>query len=114
MPEKPFIEKQAAEIEAAADVFLAPGDGGVAVWVWRQDLQPRASIRLRGKDMDLVEAVAMFGALHQGLARCAAAFAESVGVDPLKFCDAVTDASATLAKEFDSQVRTRPSQKGAT
>lgn len=65
----------AKEIAAAADVFLAPGNGGMACWVWMKDGQPRATCRVHhalSKDpVDrLTEFVTMLASLkvaHEGL-----------------------------------------------
>lgn len=71
-----------ADISQAANTFLHPGGGGIAIFVRRDEMQPRAAIRLRdgapGPRDITVELVTMVACLRQALAMVEVALANQL------------------------------------
>lgn len=74
------------EINAGADALLYPAGGGIAVWVRRGELEPRAAIRFRtdrpgGESIDIVQLATICATLQVGLDRVMHALADKAHVD---------------------------------
>lgn len=84
------------EISQAANLLLHPGEGGIAVWVRRDELRPRAAIRFRGKDVSLEEAVTLATMLSGAVMHACEAMAKEMGIPGDEFLDMVEKASEVL------------------
>jgi hypothetical protein len=97
--------KRQAEAEAAADSFLYPGGGGIVVWVRRDELLPRASIRFRAKPglsdrVDLVDSTILAATLRIALERIEHALADQHTTDREQFSKMVDAVRNELAPKY--------------
>lgn len=82
---KPLSRKQTLEIQAGADALLAPGGGGIAVWVRRDELQPRVAVRFstaikEGEEIDAVQIATILATLQVGVHRITQAMADQMNI----------------------------------
>lgn len=97
--------KRQAESEAAADSFLYSGGGGIAVWVRRDELLPRAAIRFRAKrglsdQIDLVDSTILAATLRIALERAEHALADQHATDREQFSKMVDVVRNELAPKY--------------
>ena len=97
------------EHEAASDIFLAPGDGGVMIWCRRDELKPRASIRFRGQDMPIEEAVALVACLRKGYEQISRQLAQAIGIDEDAFEQMVDTGYEAIKERMATDVFKTPS-----
>lgn len=82
---KPINRRQTLEIQAGADALLTPGGGGIAVWVRRDELEPRAAVRFstaaqEGEEIDYVKIAIILATLRIGIDRVEHAMADQMNM----------------------------------
>lgn len=93
------LRREKPEANAGADIFLHPGQGGMMVWVRRDEAYPRAAIRVRGK-VGLEEMVAMLGALEVGLSSLIKSTAARMSIAPDTFAEMVKIGADIIRENF--------------
>lgn len=101
--------KDQAEIEAAADVLLYPGGGGIAIWVRIDELEPRAAVRWRGKDVDPAEAVTHVACLAVAIERLCTGLEKTFDLPAGQFMKMVSEMVPVVRDRTASNVKVRPS-----
>lgn len=100
LPEPPGPAPSVAEsleIQAGADVLLAPGRGGVALWVRRDELRPRVAFRYHGEAVPPEEHVLMLGAMKAGFEAACRSVRVQLGLpNDSRWPEAVESAAAQL------------------
>ena len=91
------------EIQAGADILLNPGNGGFALWVRRDEGQPRAAVRLRSKDLPIEECVVLLAAMQIGLGKLCMTMAQQFGMDEEAFAAMCDKALEILGPEMDAR-----------
>ena len=105
MRTRPPTKLEKDEINAGADALLHPGGGGIAIWVRRDELQPRAAVRFRtdkpgGERLSVEYVVTVCASLRVGLERVMHALADEHGVDRESFARMVGVAFDVLMPEY--------------
>lgn len=82
---KPMTRRHTLEIQAGADALLAPGGGGIAIWVRRDELQPRAAVRFStavkaGEQIDHIKIATILATLQIGLERVRDGLADNMNM----------------------------------
>lgn len=106
------------ESNAAADAFLYPGGGGIAVWVRRDEMLPRVAVRFRtdkpeGENVDIEQTMTLVAMLSLGVERLQDILADTHNAEREAFKAAVKIAADALRDKVNtmSEVR-RGSQDG--
>ena len=100
-------KREKDEINAGADALLYPGGGGIAIWVRRDELQPRAAIRFRtenpsGEALSPEYVVTVCAALRIGLERVMHALADEHGMDRKRFAEMVEVGFNVLMPKYET------------
>lgn len=80
-----MTRRQTLEIQAGADALLAPGGGGIAIWVRRDELQPRVAVRFStavkaGEQIDHIAIATILATLQIGLERVRDGLADNMNM----------------------------------
>ena len=113
----PFPRKASLEIQVGADALLAPGGGGIAVWVRRDEMMPRVAMRLStkhpgGEDVSVTQLASILAALHIGVHRMTQALADQMNMPRETLDSMVCDARTIMTPYFEAQTNiVRPENK---
>lgn len=106
MPQ-PMTRRHTLEIQAGADTLLAPGGGGIAIWVRRDELQPRAAVRFstavkEGEQIDYIKLATILATLQIGLERVRDGLADNMNMPREDLAVAVSAALDVLRPKAES------------
>lgn len=87
-----LTRRQTLEIQAGADALLTPGGGGIAVWVRRDELQPRVAVRFstakqEGEEIDAAMLATYIATLRAGVLRLEQSLADSMNMERETFAE---------------------------
>lgn len=100
------------EIQAGADTLLFPGKGGIAIWVRRDEMLPRAAIRFRSgpgqenNSVDFIEIAALLAALQVALGKITISLADQMGIDHHEFAAICDAAMQEMGPKYDAKTET--------
>ena len=104
---RPISRKETLEIQAGADALLAPGGGGVAVWVRRDELQPRVAVRFstavkEGEEIDWTKVATILATLRVGVERITQGLADQMNMPREQLQKAVDLAFKELMPHYET------------
>lgn len=118
---RPINRQESLEIQAGADALLTRGGGGVAVWVRRDELQPRVAARFStavkaGEEIGAEKIAVLLATLRIGVDRITQGLADTMDMPREVLEEMVGIAHKELRPHFEATTnieRSYPPKDGA-